>query len=313
MQFSSLLSTIACLFLLLVVGFIGGKLKIISETSTERFSELIVKIGQPFLIINSIICQKCTPENLRTGLLIFLLGICMHGGMAALAFFLAKPIKKLDERALSEYAMFFANCGFMGFPVIQSLYGEEGLFYGAFFIMSFHLFVWTLGLVILAKGGEGIRITPKKILLNFGTIPCLIGFVLFVTRLPIPGFILEMSNYLSGLCTPIAMLIAGANISRRSLKKMFTNPKIYYTSAVKLIVMPLVAGTVLWLIGMPDYIVVFGTVMASMPSASLITMFGEMYRISPGYAAEIVGSTTIFSTATILPVVYYAIWLCSLR
>lgn len=313
MQFSSLLSIIACLFLLLSVGFIGGKFKILDEVSTEKLSALIIKIGQPFLIINSIICQKCTPENLKTGLLVFLLGLCMHTIMAVLAFFLAKPFKNPDRRALAEYSMFFSNCGFMGFPVIQSLYGEEGLFYGAFYIMSFHLFVWTIGLVILSRGGEGIKITPKKIFLNYGTIPCVIGFAIFVARLPLPDFLLSMSGYLSGLCTPIAMLIAGANIARRSLRKMFSDPKIYYTSFVKLIVMPVFAATVLWLLGLPEYIVIFGTVMAAMPSASIVTMFGEMYRISPGFSAELVGSSTIFSTATILPVVYYAIWLCSLR
>lgn len=313
MDFSSLLSTIATLTVLLAIGFLGGKTKLLSEDSTRHLSALIIKIGQPFLIIDSIISKQCTPENLREGLSVLGLGLCLHGAMALAAYFLAKPIKPLDERKLSEYSMFFANVGFMGFPVIRSLYGEEGLFLGAFFVMSFHLFVWTYGLVILARGRNDIKVTPKNILLNYGTVPCVIGFLIFVTRLPLPAFVYSVSSYLAGLCTPIAMLIAGANIARRSLQKMFLNGKLYYTSAVKLIVMPIVTASVLWLIGLPDELVIFSTVMAAMPSASIITMFGEMYSISPGYAAEIIGTSTVFSTVTIIPVVSYAIWLCGLR
>ena len=313
MQFTSLLSTVACLFLLLVVGFIGGKTKIIDEQSTKKFSSLIVKVGQPFLIINSIISQKCTRENLKTGLMILVLGLIMHSVMATLAYFLAKPYKRIDKRALGEYSMFFANCGFMGFPIIESLGIENGLFYGAFYVMSFHLFVWTYGLVILGRANKDIKINVKNILLNYGTVPCVIGFVIFVSRLPLPDFVLSMSNYLAGLCTPISMLIAGANIARRSLKHMFLDPKIYYTSAVKLVLMPLVAATVLWAVGLPDYVVIFGTVMAAMPSASILASFGEMYDIVPGFASELVGTSTIFSVATIVPTVSYATWLVSLR
>ena len=313
MQFSSLISVIACLALLMAVGFIGGKAKILDETSTERLSTLIVKIGQPFLIINSIITQECTPEKLRTGLMFLVLGLLLQGGMWAIAHFAVKPFKRLDKRKLAEFSMFFANCGFMGFPVIESLYGKEGLFYGAFYIMSFHLLTWTLGVWIIGSGKEGFKLSPKNIFINYGTIPCVIGFLLFVSRLPMPDFFTTLSSYLAGLCTPISMLITGANISRRSLKKMFTDPKIYYTAAFKLVVMPLLAATILWLCGLPDLVVVFGTIMAAMPSASMVTMFAEMYAITPGFAAEIVGSSTLFSTATIVPVVSYAMWLCSLR
>lgn len=313
MNFSSLLSTIACLTVLLAIGFFGGKIKLLDESATHHLSALIIKIGQPFLIINSIITQKCTPDKLREGLTVFALGLVLHAAMALLAYFLAKPIGIPDERKLSEYSMFFSNCGFMGFPVIQSLYGDDALFCGAFYLMSFHLFVWTYGLVILARGREDIKITPKKILLNYGTVPCAIGFLLFATQIPLPGFVYSVSSYLAELCTPIAMLIAGANIARRSMKKMLTRGNLYYTSAVKLIIMPLITATVLYFIGLPDYLVIFATVMAAMPSASVITMFGEMYSISPGCAAELVGTSTIFSTATIVPVVSYAIWLCGLR
>ena len=312
MEFTALLAVIACLALLLLTGFVGGKAKIIDETSTERYSVLIAKIGQPFLIISSIVSQECTPEKLRKGLMFFVLGLLLQTAMWVVAVFAVKPFKRPDKRKLAEFAMFFSNCGFMGFPVIESLYGEEGLFCGAFYVMSFHLLTWTLGIMILAQGRDDIKLTPKKIFLNFGTIPCVIGFVIFALKVPIPDFLRTFMTYVAGLCTPISMLITGANISRRSLKKMFTDKKVYYTSAFKLVVMPILVATVMWAIGLPDFVVVFGTIMAAMPTAAMISLFAEMYRITPGFAAELVGATTVFSTVTIVPVVSYALWLCSL-
>ena len=203
MNFTTLLTTIATLAMLLLTGYIGGKTKIIDEVSTEKLSSLILKIGQPFLIIGSFFGLDYTRENLKTGFLILLLGLCMNAGMAALAYFFAKPIREMDERKLSEFTMVFSNCGFLGFPILYSLMGNIGLFYGAFYLVSYNLFVWTWGLVILARKRDDIKITPRKLILNFGTLPCVIGILLFSANVPIPEFLQDLSSYLGGLCTPV--------------------------------------------------------------------------------------------------------------
>ncbi|MBQ9718854.1 MAG: AEC family transporter, partial [Clostridia bacterium] len=271
MSFTSLLSTIATLALLLAAGVVTGKLKIVDEVSTAKLSTLIVKLGQPFLIINALIGIEPTAENIKSGLLILALGTGIHIFMAILAYLLAKPIRGFDERKLTEFGMLFTNCGFIGFPILESIFGETGLFYGAFYVVSFHIFTWTWGLAILARGRDDIRITPKKALVNFGTIPSLIGIVIFLSGLQLPEFVTDFSGYVASLCTPISMLITGANLSRRGMKSMLTNPSVYLTSATRLILMPLAVTTALWLVGLPDYMVVFGCVMAAMPTAAVIT------------------------------------------
>lgn len=311
MSIGSLISTIATLAMLLVIGYGAGKLKYVDEVSTERLSTLIVKIGQPFLIINGLISQEYSRENLMTGLKILLLGLCMHTFMALIAYLCARPIKPFDEQKLSEYSMFLANCGFIGFPIVETLFGSEGLFYGAFYIVSFHLFVWTWGVMILARKREDIKLTPKKIVFNFGTMPCLIGFVLYAANIPLPDFGYQLASYLAAICTPISIIISGANIARRSLKKMLTNKNVYAVNVVKLMVMPLCVSVLLWALGLPDYMIVFAAVMAAMPCPAVVTMFGELYRITPGYAAELVGSSTIFCTFTILPAVTFAQFLAA--
>lgn len=308
-SFTSLLSTIATLFLLLVAGYVAGRLKIVDETSSKNLSTLIVKVGQPFMIINSLIGLEYSAENLKNGLLVLCLGLGMHVVLAVLSFVGALPIKGLDERKVGEFSMVFTNCGFIGFPILESIFGAEGLFYGAFFIISFHLATWTWGIAILARQRADIRLTVKKALVNFGTIPSLIGFLLFVSRIPLPEAFTDFSAYLASLCTPIAVIITGANLARRSLKKMLTSPLVYYVNLWRLVIIPMAVTVLLWAIGIPDNFVIFGCVMAAMPTAAVATMFGEMYDIQPGLAAEFVGSTSILCTATLVPVISFAAWL----
>lgn len=302
-EITMLLSTVGTLALLLATGFAGGKLKILDETVTEKISVVVIKIVQPFLIINSFIGCEFSPENLSTGLWILLLGLGLHGVLAASAFLLAKPIRDMDERKISEFAMLFGNSAFVGFPILESIFGKTGLFYGAFFLASFHLVMWTWGIMILARGRKDIKVTPRSIFINWGTIPCVIGFVLFVTGLKMPSFITSFTGYLAALGTPLSLLVAGANIARVKLRKLFANPHIYYVSAMKMVVVPLAAALLMRLIGLPEYMILFGGVMAAMPCASVVTMFSEVYKLSPGYAGGLVGTSTVLCTLTIIPVV----------
>lgn len=300
------------LALLLLVGIIAGKTKVIDEVTSARLSTVTVKIGQPFLIINAMLSIERTSDNIKTGLFVLGLGFVMHAVMALIAYLCAKGIRDLDERKLSEFGMIFANCGFIGLPILESIFGNEGLFYGAFYVFGFNVISWTWGIMILARKREDIKLTPKKILINFGTVPSVIGFLIFLSGITLPESVQSLAGYLGSLCTPLSMLITGANLARRDLRKMFTSRSVYLVNLVKLVVMPLVITTALWLAGLSDTMVVFGAVMAALPCAAVITMFGEMYSISPGYAAELVGSTSLLCTATLFPVIYYAQFLVSL-
>lgn len=326
MSLTALFTTIITLALLLLTGFTAGKTKIVDEVTTAKLASVTVKIGQPFLIINGMIGQKCTAENIKTGLFILLISVGMHAVMAVIAYFCAKGIRDLDERKLSEFGMIFANCGFIGFPILEALLGDLGLFYGAFYIFGFQVISWTWGIIILARKRPDIKLTPKKIIINFGTVPSVIGFLLFlsgvfypenVSMFPesirfLPESFRSLSGYLGSLCTPLSMLITGANLARRDLRKMFTSKPVYLVNFVKLIVMPLVITTLMWLLGFNDTMVLFGAVMAALPCAAVVTMFGEMYSISPGYAAELVGSTSILCIATLFPMIWYAQFLLTL-
>ncbi len=315
MNFSALLSVNLTLFLLLICGWVCRRIGVIDTLASKRLSKLILTVGQPLLIISSLNNAEYSPENLKLAGQVTLLGFALHTFAALLAYFLCKLIKRNFNKAkIFEFSLVFGNCGFIGFPVLDSLLGKGfGSFLGAFYVISFYLFFWTWGILIFARGRDDIKLTPKKALINFGTIPCAIGVAVYFLKplFVIPDFIGNFMNYMGGLCTPISVLITGAMLATISLRGMFSNWKMYVHSLIKLILMPILVCVIAKLCGLPDLLVLLATAMAAVPCAANVTMLAELYDNEPGYASQTVGMTSIFSTVTLPLIMLLTQWVVS--
>lgn len=317
MNFPALLTIIATLFLLMACGFFARKKGIIDDVASKRLSTLIIKIGQPMMIISALTEAEFSYENLADGFLYIGVGMVFHAVMGGLAFLLCKGFRDLDERKITEFSLMFVNGGFIGFPILEALFGAKGLFLAAFFNISFHLFIWSWGIAILARKRSDIKLTVKKIFINLGSVPCLIGILLYMAVIPFPGFALpaflsKFFMYLSNLCTPISVLITGALLATRTPKQIFGSGKIYYFSAMKLLALPLVVCIIGKLIGLPHDMILFVTVEAALPAASSITMFSEIYGLNSGYASQTVGTSSLLSVGTLPLVLLLAEWIVKL-
>ena len=308
--FLNLLSIIGILFLLMVTGFLARRTRIVDTDSTKHLSRLIIAIGQPMMIVAALISKDFSAQNLKAGLFYMGIGFLLHPAMALLGFLFSPLFPDRRQRNLSTFGFIFNNCGFIGFPILGAVFGANGPFYGAFFVIGFHVYLWTLGIWILSRGEEHIKLTPKKALLNYGTIPCLCGFLLYLLKgvLPLPGFLIDFTNQLGNLCLPISVLVTGALLASQDFKKMLCDRRLYVFNAVKLLGIPLLVCLVAKLItlGMSDSYstVLFCTVISALPCAATISMLAEMYDLDSPYAARMVGSTSILSLAT-LPLIYF--------
>ena len=321
MNFSSLLITISTLFLMLIVGFVAGKLGIVTPTASKNLSRLIIVIGQPALIIYSLVKMEYSAKDLGIGFQTLGFGLLLHIFLALLSFLCFAWYRDINERKISEFAAIFGNVGFIGFPILESTLGDRGVFMGAFFIVSFNLLLWTWGIAILARKRPDIKLTPKKILLNYGTVPSAIGIVIYLLKGLLPRFLspevikvvgvtsapfLSCLSYMASLCTPISMLIIGALLSRRSVKQILGAGKIYYHSAVKLILLPLIVCLSMKLLGFGAEWIRFAAIVSSMPSATTVTMLTELHDITPEYSAQVVGTNSLFSILTMPCVIWIA-------
>ncbi len=308
-NFSALITTIATLFVMLIVGYFAGKTKIIDSVASKNLSALIIKIAQPVLIISSIVKMAYSAEQLKIGLQALVLGFAVHLFAGVIAFVACLKIKSINERKILEFSMIFGNTGFIGIPIMESLMGPVGGFMASFTLVSFNILVWTLGIAILGRKRDDIKLTVKKALINKGTVPSVIGIAIFVIPaffegFALPAFALSSLSYIASLCTPISMLIIGALLSTRTFKQIFGSAKVYYLCAMKLIVIPLLVGIIANLLGLNDTLVIFATALMCMPCATTVSMLAELYDISPGFSAQGVGTTSLLSIATMPCVIW---------
>jgi len=292
---------VATMFFIIITGYIARKLNFIGETSPKLMSDLIIRVGQPFMIISAVLGMPYSDSNLREGLLVLAVGLIVHAVGALLGFLATMRIKNADARRLTEFAIVFANCGFMGFPLLRAIFGDVGVFWGSFYVIVFNLVCWTYGQFILSRADSSVKIKPLNIFINFGTVPCVLGLLLYVLRVGdiLPAKALEAMDYLGSICTPLSMLVVGGLLATVPLGRLFTEPKIYLLSAVKLLVLPLVSSVLLALLGFSKEMAMFGAVMASLPTAANTAILAESYDINPSYAAHTVGVATLFSVGTI--------------
>lgn len=311
MNFSALLTTIATLFVLLIVGYIAGKTGVIDSVASKKLSSLILKISQPILIIYSIVKMQYSAENLKLGLQTILLCFALHLFMAIVAFFACMKIKNLDERKIIEFSMIFGNTGFIGIPIMESLFGDVGGFMAAFNMIVFNTLMWTLGLSIFARKRDDIKLTVKQVLINKGTVPSVIGLLIFVIpalfpSFKLPAFALSSLSYVASLCTPVSMFIIGALLAGRTPRQIFGSPKVYYLCAFKLVIIPLLVCAIMKLLGFGEMWILFSVALTCMPSATSVSMLAETYDISPGFSAQGVGTSSLLSIATMPCVIFLA-------
>lgn len=312
MDIQALISLIITIFLLMVCGFIARKTGVINDASSKGISGVLNRIGMPFLIFNALISAEHTEENAKAALRMILIGFFIHFLFAVIAYFAAKPIKDFDERKMSEFSLVFNNCGFVGLPVLKALFGPEGVFLGSFFLLSFNVLLRTWGMAILSRKRKDIKITLFGVLVNHGTVPCALGMLIYFLKIPLPTSVMTCCSYLSSICTPLSLIVTGGLLATAPLGKIFSSWKIYYISAMKLLVMPILICIITKLIGFDGDTVVFCTVMAAIPTAAASTMFGDIYNISPQYSSAIVSVTSLLSVATLPLMVYFAQWFISL-
>lgn len=302
---ADLIPTSLCLFLLILVGFVARKAKIIDADLTKGLSTVVVKVAQPFLIIYSITKLDFSALNLKNGLLVLGFGILSHALTIALAFILFSRIKDIDEKKIYQFAFTFCNCAFIGFPILNSLFGEIGLFYGAFYVISYNLGVWSFGVWLMSRGKAESGVTVRKIFINAGTVPCFIGLALYIVQIPLPDFLMTAMDTMGSLCTPLSLIVTGSLVAALPLREFFLNPKFYGFLAAKLVALPLLLAVILRFTGISALIAdidlaVFLTVMVALPPAAFTTLLATLYDVKPSYSAQLISLGTILSPFTIL-------------
>lgn len=288
------------LFAIVVVGYVAGKLGYMGGTFDKRLSKLVIDITCPALILASAMGGEL-PDR-RYILPLLLVSVLTYVVLTALAVVLARLLtREQQNRGVLAFAMIFGNVGFMGYPVVASIFGQQAVFYAAVLNVVNTFAVFTVG-TMLVTGGET---APRKKLnrkVLYGT-PMLSAYAaMLIVALGItgiPAYISQPLTMLGNITVPAALLIIGSSMSHLPLRALLGTPVVHLTSLLRLVVLPVTIHFLCLMLGFDPFVVAINTVVIAMPVATYGTILCLRYGRDTSLMAEVTFVTTILSMLTI--------------
>lgn len=289
------------IFIFLLLGFALNKSKIINSAGEKALSDILLKAVLPFMIINS--SQHTYSADAVNGMIacaVFALGYYAVS-LLVLRLSLRKFKFPEDEKRIMVTCTVFANTGFVGFPLMEALFGSYGLLLAAVYNLCYNIFFYTYAVYLFSK-------KPKFALLDMFkssvSVASIAAIIMFIIPWRMPSFIAETFKLIGDMTVPMSMIVMGSMLASVNIKKLLTDKKAYVVSALRLIVLPaVVTGIVLlaskWIDLAPETKSVV-VLMCALPCGSMNVIFAENYDVAPHFSARTVSLSMVFMLVTIM-------------
>lgn len=321
MHITVIIEQMGKLFLILCLGFALARIELLDQHTKQKLTKILLNVTTPLMMIDAfydrmqMLGEQESDLGVSVGML-FVYSFAFYLILIVLSLILVAALHPpKDDKRLYIFMTIFGNVGFMGFPIVKSVYGTEGLFYAAIVNSVFNIFVYTFGVVLMGGAGESgsgslterIKQIPwKKLLLTPAVIGTAVGILIFVCRIPLPGIIADTSGTLGDLTSPLAMLVVGANLSGMKIKDVLTNMRMNIYVLLRQIAMPLAFWLIISRFVTHPVLAPTLLLMSCMPVANTTALFATEYNGNEKLASQGIFMTTLFSLIS-FPLI---IWIC---
>ncbi|WP_010248307.1 AEC family transporter [Acetivibrio cellulolyticus] len=315
---------ISILTLLGLIGFIAGKTKYLAENAGTVISKVVIKLTAPLLIFITLAGRELDIKKISNIGWVYLLGIIflliafVFGGLIS-------RVMRLEEATSNIYKMhsMFGNVIYLAFPLLSSLYGDDGLFYAVIFGIVNDTLLWTLGIFLVNKHEKSSLKENLKRMINGNTIALSLGLIVLIIKtilgesvnnIPylsnVSGFIYDTFHMLGSTTFPLSMLFIGLILSETKIEKvsdLLKRAHIFVLSLFRLIILPVLAMFILAVFGksidpIARYVIILEL---AMPCGTIVPALAAEYGSDYRSATENVFITTILGIFTMPLIVYW--------
>ncbi len=286
------------LFAIVIVGFFAGKLGYMGGDFDKRLSNLVIDITCPALILSSTMGGTLPDRQM----ILPLLGISLltYVVLTAVALLLPRYIThRSEDQGVVGFALMFGNVGFIGYPVVASIFGHQAVFYAAVLNVVNTFAVFTVG-TMLVMGGRGVYQFHKKVLWSTPMLAAYLAMLIVAFDIDyIPRVISQPLTMIGQITVPAALLIIGSSMSHLSTRTMLGDRTVYATSLFRIALLPLALYFLCTLLGFSPLVVSINTVVIAMPVATYGTILCLKYERDTTLITELTFITTLLSVVTI--------------
>jgi predicted permease len=290
------------LIIVIALGVFARKRGIVGEGFEQSLTSLMINITLPCMIIQSL-RMPLSPGGLRNCASILLLGCVVLVFYFAVGFLMYRVVGRGSRGRTFRFGTIFNNYTFMGLPVIDSLFGQAGMFVIVIFVIPFRLAYFCSAKPMLSP--PALEKTPLSLrglcggFFNPPVAAALVGMFFYLTQFPLAEPISHVLTQVGGVSSPLGMLLCGISLGsfaprdfaqlRRLALPLFRNcvmPLLTIALVLPLPVEPLMKQVV--------------TVFAALPVASLLAAF--TIQFDPGADAKLESAGAVFFSTLLSPV-----------
>lgn len=278
-------------FIVFLLGFILQKAK---GLDIRALSTVTVYVLIPCLVFRSLLDTKIEQQYLMMVLIVVLLMV--------ITIIIAKIVarfRRIDTDTESAYILstVFMNAGNYGTPIVLFVFGKEAFNIAiSFYVIQLILFN-TVGIYYASRSKEGL----VKGLKNIFKLPAIyaVFFAFLFREFPIlPDNIFQIINLLADGAIPIIMLLLGMQLTNLKVEVLNWG-QISFVTTMRLIISPLIAFVITWLLPVdPIYRNVIIT-LAAMPTAVNVTLYSLEFNIQPKFVSVTTIVNTFISVITV--------------
>lgn len=290
----NLLNTQITMLVLTLVGFVMSRRKILSVEFRKEMTDFVMNFILPCNIIKSF------QMEFNGGILWDCLAVCIVSIVTqVLTYLLGKAAyRRMDaeRQPALRFATMVSNAGFLGNPIVEGLFGAQGLLYNSIYLIPQRIASWSVG-VTCFTGSRG-----KGVIRRMLTHPCIvavgIGLALMLTQVTLPVWIQRPLELAGGCNTALSLIVIGQILAEADPRSMISTDALYFC-LIRLAVIPLLVMAGCMAAGVDRLVLETTTVLAGMPAPLTAAMLASKYEKDEKFAVSMVFLSTILSVATI--------------
>jgi len=314
---------IAVMFLVMLAGWLLCRRGLLAAPFQSALGRLVVDGTFPALVFTQML-TTVSRDSLRTSLWIPALGLLVMALASGLGLLAARGLREKQQRGTFAFLVGMPNWVYLPLPIVQGLFGAEGVRTVLLFNLGAQIFLWT-GSVALIRG-KLERSDLQQLALNPGLLATLAGIAV---ALLVPGssawgsaagdhglgwcagIAVQALTLVGSLTIPLSLLVTGAQLSGLAWDDQGHRGLVTGVVAMRLALAPAVTIVLLHLAvcaGLPLTDIARHTIflIAAMPVAISCSMFAERFGGEIRLSAASIFASTLLSLASV-PALYAGI------
>ena len=303
---NNIIGTISSVLIIILIGFIFTKKKILSEVTAENLSKIILFLAIPALSYNAFM-QDMDSEKLNQSMSLLIWSIIIHLALIFISSIIFKKYGKSEKDVLRMITIFGSTTVF-GIPVIQAVYGDLGAMYASVFNLPYRALLYTYGYITISE----VKLKKEnigKIISNPVIVATFLGMGVWIFQKYLPQisinengivrdygilridktayWLFKPMQYLAALNAPLSWLsigitLAGVPLDETLKSKISWKYSILKVSIIPMVLISLFVGLKL-IVGYEISYIAVATIVIMMatPAATVIATYAINFRKEP--------------------------------